>query len=910
MFVSHASQDAKRVKPLVDALKAANLKVWIDADTIKSHESITETVSDGVARSKVLLAYYSEAYPSRRACQWELTTAFLAAQRAGEDPRERVLVINPERNENGDPRTDHLQPVQLRDALFVIAHGDEDAVTWTAEAQRIAEIVARHTCALGEGPQTLPRQVPQRLVGSPGFVGRISDLWEIHSALSAGDTALITGAAGGDVAQLAGMGGVGKSLLAEEYALRFGGAYPGGIFWLRGTDARDPRAPEQDTTSQRNRQFRDIAANLGIAIEERSYEQLRGEIARELEQAGRCLWVVDDLPAGESFEEVRSWLAPHPSAKTLITTRSRTYQMGGRVDLACLPTEDGLQLLCRWRSPADEHERREAVGIVEDLGGHPLALSVTAHALRAGDEKKPFATYRKALAEKTDDELEFAATLAPELPTDHERSIATTLLRSIRALQAPGLDLLRVASLLAPTPLPRAMLKEIFALALDLGEPDAHRTTTSAVAETEGLSLAEPGDPERETFNVHTLVARTVRFKDDSLPRIEQLREAAIATLANHLKNAEDVRQHRDLAALIPHARTLAHDAIQPEERRRGPILLLCEAVATYDYQRGDYRAALPLERAALEFINIHPGENSPLGAGVKKKLARTLRELGELEEACELYEQVVEWRQQAFDYDDPETLEAMHELAVTVKLRGGDPKAHDKHTEILERQVQALEEDDLDALSAMHDLAYSRIDEDAAAAVATARDVLARYEGRPDHNQSEALRMKNNLAAMLTHTGELDEARSLFQEVVRACQLLLSEKHADTLTAMNNLAGVMGQQGERRAALEIMEDVATGRKEALGYGHADTQSAIDGVVGLLKPEEPQFVIDDESGVAIGFVGCFHEKTKRATFLRAHGSMESGPQVPAPASRARSKQGRNEQCACGSGKKFKRCCGA
>ena len=44
------------------------------------------------------------------------------------------------------------------------------------------------------------------------------------------------------MAQLSGMGGVGKSLLAEEYALRFGAAYPGGIFWLRalGNDASRP----------------------------------------------------------------------------------------------------------------------------------------------------------------------------------------------------------------------------------------------------------------------------------------------------------------------------------------------------------------------------------------------------------------------------------------------------------------------------------------------------------------------------------------------------------------------------------------------------------------------------------------------------------------------------------------------
>ena len=69
------------------------------------------------ARSRVLLAYYSQHYPTRRACQWELTAAFLAAQRLG-DPRQRVLVINPERNAQGAPLVGHIEPVQLRDAVF------------------------------------------------------------------------------------------------------------------------------------------------------------------------------------------------------------------------------------------------------------------------------------------------------------------------------------------------------------------------------------------------------------------------------------------------------------------------------------------------------------------------------------------------------------------------------------------------------------------------------------------------------------------------------------------------------------------------------------------------------------------------------------------------------------------------
>jgi hypothetical protein len=48
-------------------------------------------------------------------------------------------------------------------------------------------------------------------------------------------------------AQLRGMGGNGKSLLAREYAIRFGGAYPGGVFWLNayGNDDTKGRLDDQ-----------------------------------------------------------------------------------------------------------------------------------------------------------------------------------------------------------------------------------------------------------------------------------------------------------------------------------------------------------------------------------------------------------------------------------------------------------------------------------------------------------------------------------------------------------------------------------------------------------------------------------------------------------------------------------------
>src|SRR5450631_390211 len=119
IFLSHAWADGERPQRIAEALTNAGMWVWLDAAEINDFAGITRAVTEGLARSKALVAYYSKTYPLRRACQWELTAAFLAAQRDG-DPRRRVLVINPEKKtpESPDPAA-HIHPIELRDEKFL-----------------------------------------------------------------------------------------------------------------------------------------------------------------------------------------------------------------------------------------------------------------------------------------------------------------------------------------------------------------------------------------------------------------------------------------------------------------------------------------------------------------------------------------------------------------------------------------------------------------------------------------------------------------------------------------------------------------------------------------------------------------------------------------------------------------------
>ena len=85
----------------------------------------------------------------------------------------------------------------------------------------------------------IPAMRPARWYGGEGwqggsvrFVGRLNKLWAIHDRLQRTTGLAGPGGAGRAVALVSGLGGVGKSLLAAEYAHLFASCYPGGVVWL------------------------------------------------------------------------------------------------------------------------------------------------------------------------------------------------------------------------------------------------------------------------------------------------------------------------------------------------------------------------------------------------------------------------------------------------------------------------------------------------------------------------------------------------------------------------------------------------------------------------------------------------------------------------------------------------------
>ena len=784
VFLGHASVDkAAGVREFADRLKQLGLRVFVDERAIAEYGSITREVEQAIERSLAFVAWYSTAYPTSRACQLELRAAYIAAERAHE-VGERILVVNPEDG------FFHIHPLTLRDAR--IPRGDAAA----AVAGRVEVLRRREAEPLGAPSRFEPPPwVPQRRVGSPHFVGRVPELWELHGRLQASSIAQISRTRREEVA-LVGPGGSGKSLLAEEYAHSFGPAYPGGVYWLSAVGAAPGgRGVLLD-------QLTVVAAALGLRLDDQPDPAvLEQRLASALAERERALWLVDDLPGGLSAGEAQAWAAPHEQAATLITTRSDDYTGFATVELGELDEQAAVELLTNGLEPIGEQERRAAREIaVEVLGRHAQALDVASALIGERAGASAYRDFLRRTRESTVVErLEHAAAITAQLPNGHEASIVTTFRAAIDDLGDEARDLLRLASQLAPAPIELDLVAEMIA-----GETETLDTAADSIdvglshLKRSSLARVTRTAADRPAYLVHALVAAVARHLDlpPGLKRADAIRGRATEILAAWFAGREDLydlSRAAQVESRLAHARHLVAALDQSDDVS---LVNLAYQVAMLDYVRGAYTSARRLQEEVLAACVRLLGEDHLDTLTSKNNLATTLAVQGDVERARRLHEEVLAGYARLLGEEHPHTLTSKNNLAATL-----------------------VEQGDLEGARRLHE------------------EVLAAFARRLGEDHPQTLTSKGNLAETLGEQGDLEAARRLNEEVLAARLRLLGEEHPDTLTSKSNLAETLGEQGDLEAARRLNEEVLAARVRLLGEEHPDTLMSKNNLAETLRAQ-------------------------------------------------------------------------
>ena len=633
----------------------------------------------------------------------------------------------------------------------------------------------------------MPRvwNIPAR---NPGFTGRDDLLAGVREQLLAGDKAVVQA--------LHGMGGVGKTQLAAEYAHRFAGTYDL-AWWIN---------------AEQGGLIGDQVAALGLALgcvpPGTGTEAVRAAVLAELRHRGRWLLVFDNA---EDPADVAPWL-PGGGGHVLITSRQRGWdEVAAPVEVDVLARAESVTIL---QTRVTVLSGAGADRLAAELGDLPLAIAQAAGFM--ADTGMTAEEFLGLLATRA------GQLLAEGTPGPYPRSLAaaTGLIADRLARQDPAAaELASVCAFLAPEPIPESLF------------------TSAAVGVLPGELAARAADP----LAWRQTLAQMTR---QSLARIDhrglQMHRLTQAILRDRLTPAQAAatRQYAEATLAASNPGDMPNPATWPRWAQLTPHVLAADLAATgspalrqlagdtcwYLLERGDTRTAHDLASGLRQHWRDRLGEDHPHTLTAAHYLARTLLEMGRHAESRDLNQDTLTRRRRILGHDHPDTLYSAHNLAINLRQLGDVQAAHDLNQDTLARHRRIRGHDHRSTLSSATTLAHDlRALGELQAARDLNQDTLARRCRILGHDHPDTLNSAHNLAHDLRALGEVQAARDLDHDTLARRRRILGHDHPDTLNSAHSLAIDLRALGEVQAARDLDQDTLARRRRILGHDHPDT---------------------------------------------------------------------------------------
>ncbi len=648
---------------------------------------------------------------------------------------------------------------------------------------------------------SFPHNLPFASLGEL-FQGREEKLATLRKRLTEGKAGRATAIAGKAVH---GLGGVGKSRLALEYAWRYAAEYSALLFVGAGSPA----------DLRRNLAALSKADVLNLPEREATEEEIQvAAVLRRLGEQPGWLLILDNIDSEEAAVAVDTLVARLHGGHVLLT--GRLAHWGAEIEpieldvLAEVAAVTFLLARTEGRRRATKEDAERAKVLARELGCLPLALEQAGAYI--AERRLTLDGYLKEWHLRHDQVLTWFDTRVSHYPA----SVAVTWQTSFDRLTAPARCLLERLAWLGPEPIPESLL--------DVPVPDppdaeANLDAHEALVDLATYSLVTHA-ADMPTFTVHRLVQDVTRRSLRNDPCQGPLNEALRWVDAAFDGDPQDVRTWPVLDPLAPHVRAVVSFADSLEIA--APTSTLMNNLAQLLDAKALLGEAEPLMRRTLAIAEKSFGTKHPEVAIRLNNLAQLLQATNRLAEAEPLLLRALAIDETLFGTEHPRVAVRLSNLAMlfheTNRLAEAEPLlsralAIDEATYGAEHPNVAR---DLNNLAQLLDA--KTLHSEAEPLMRRALAIDEKNFGTEHPNVSRDL---NNLAQLLRDTNRLEEAEPLMRRVLANEERSFGEHHPRVAVALNNLAQLLQDTNRLAEAEPLIRRALAIDEKAFGLEHS-----------------------------------------------------------------------------------------
>jgi len=650
------------------------------------------------------------------------------------------------------------------------------------------------------------------------------------------------------IAAVSGMGGIGKTELAWQYANfhREHKAYPAGIWWLFVRD------------NDLARQVLQKALRMGIQppdtldnLEERlqfCYEEWAKQTS------GNALLVLDDV---SDYPAVQRLLPRNPRFKVLLTARQIVPSPVECLPLKVLKPEAALNLLRLTAGdlPGNglgriDAQLEDAQALCQWLDYLPLGIELVGRYLRR-KRTLPWATVLQRLQSQR---LEARALQEAEAGMTARRGVAAAFELSWAELKPPARTLGCLLSVFAQAPIPWELVAECLP---DWDEEDLEDCRDYELLEQSLLSLVEDetSDPAQSglvqpRYQLHALIREFFAVKLQGHADAENLRRsfaAALTAVAKTIPQTVTLEVQERVKEALPHLEVVAEQWSH----------LLEDSDAVWSFTvlglvaqgQSLWAEAQKWFKACLQMTEKRCGAEHSLTAKSLNNLALLYDAMGRYPEAEPLYVRSLSIYQQQLGADHPDTALSLNNLAALYYAMGRYAEAEPLYVRSLSIYEQQLGADHPNTAPTLNNQAelYRAMGRYPEAEPLYVRSLAIREQQLGAEHPDTALSLNNQ--ALLYHAmGRYQEAEPLYVRSLAIREQKLGAEHPSTATSLNNLALLYSAMGRYQEAEPLYVRSLSIREQQLGADHPDTAKSLNNLavlyyeMGRYPEAEPLYV--------------------------------------------------------------------